>query len=148
MRISIALAVTSIFAISLPLKAESSWSLISHGSDETAFYADIFSLKESSTAGPVEKFSTIKIWVKSERPKKSRSLDKSSKMLFSINCIENSYHIISTIRYAASGRVLYSHTDIDDYNNDYTPVAPETVGADIVSFTCRSKDALLKLHRE
>ena len=81
--------------------------------------------------------SKVQVWVRMVAEPGSKHTFAESKELWKFNCPERSQFVASWIEYAKDGSVLRSKTPLET-PYDYEPIAPDTIGSDVMTAVCGS----------
>ncbi|MBX3595273.1 surface-adhesin E family protein [Sphingomonas sp.] len=107
------------------------WKAVSVGSNGSLWYIDTDSMRMVSDG---YKRDVIKVWVKTDYSAVKSVPEREVKQLIYVDCSQDSYKLISVIKYRSDGSVMNSFTP--SYSS-YEPIAPETVLSGVLETVCK-----------
>lgn len=124
------------FVVAAPVPAAAAdWKLISTAETGTSVYADVSSVRSLPAINVRRPFEVIQIWVKYDYSQNVDMKERSAVSMYRVYCAAESTALISSVAYLPNGKVSGSVSK-EDYDFEYTPVTPETLGYAIMEFAC------------
>lgn len=115
--------------------AAANWKLLTSSLKGTDIYVDVDSRRELPPVQIKRPFAVRQIWAKFDYTN-DKTVNASSRIqLLRFNCVAETSALVSTVSYRADGTVIYSKS-WEDYDFNYEPEVPDTVGYDIMEFAC------------
>ena len=111
------------------------WKFQTSSVNGTDVYVDTESWRELPPVQIKRPFSVRQIWVKYDHSKDKTETARSKVELLRFNCTAETSALASLVSYRADGTVIKSKT-WDDYDFNYEPVVPDTIGYAIMQFAC------------
>jgi len=121
-------------AFSVPATA-ADWKYLTSSSTDTAIFVDVDSVRTLPPIPIKRPFAVRQIWVKSDHSKDASERDRESKSMHRFDCDAETMLLVSHTSYRPDGTVSDSF-DKEDYEFNYKPVTPDSVGYALMEFAC------------